>query len=132
MPIVVTSGSSEVALEDLKRHLNIEDDDQSEDVELEFFLAAATAWIGTQVDDVSPTPVQLATMELVRHWWRISQLGPANIPEPDDDIGLIGLRVPPFVHEMLGPYLTGASGIAPPAPTGSFPDALDWPDQVCW
>lgn len=121
-----------ITLADAKQHLNVEVADY--DTELEFFVTAANVWVATQVDDTDPEPVQLATRELVRHWWRLSQLGPANLAELEtDDVGLVGLRVPPIVHQMLGPYLTagGSDGVA--SPQYSFPDAPEWPDAVtCW
>lgn len=122
-----------VDLTQTKAHLNITDDD--DDDELGFFVNAANEWIATQVDEVDLTanPVQIATLELVRHWWQLSQLGPADVAalQEADDVGLVGLRIPPIVHQMLGPYLSG-SGTAPAAPLGSFPDARAWPDPVCW
>lgn len=123
-----------ITLAQAKLHLNIDATDTTDDDELQFFVDAANEWIATQVGsaDLAAKPVELATRELVRHWWAMSQLGPMDVPEPGDDIGLIGLRVPPFVHEMLGPYLTGNASASPPAPVGSFPAAASWPDPVCW
>lgn len=120
-----------VDLTKAKLHLNIDAADTSDDTELTFFVQAANEWIATQVDDVTPTPVQLATLELIRHWWD-SQRGPAT--QVDDEgfsLGLLGFAIPTRVKELLGPYLSG-SGSAPAAPAGSFPDALPWPDAVCW
>lgn len=121
-----------VDLTSAKLHLNIEDDEIVDDDELQFFVDAANEWIITQVDedDLEAKPVRLATLELIRHWWSMSQLGPASLAEIEaSDIGLLGLRIPPIVHEMLGPFLLG-DATDPPAPVGSFPDATDWPDPV--
>lgn len=121
-----------VDLADTKTHLNITDDD--DDTELQFFIDAANEWIATQVDtsDLTAKPVLIATLELIRHWWQLSQLGPADIADAEaDDVGQ--LRIPPIVHQMLGPYLSGSSTAAPPAALYSFPDAPSWPDPVtCW
>jgi hypothetical protein len=130
---VRTLGVNVVDLAEAKQHLNIDDDEDVDDDEVEFFVDAANEWVATQVDaaDLTARPVQLATRELIRHWWVSSQLGPASPADLEaDDIGLIGLRIPPIVHEMLGPFLAG-DGAEAPAPLGSFPDALDWPDPVC-
>lgn len=116
-----------ILLQDAKDHLNIENDD--DDTELTFFVDAANAWVATQVSDTTPKPVQLATRELVRHWWD-SQRGPAAGPLDVDgefSLGALGFAIPTRVKEMLGPYLTSTTTAAP---VGSFPDALDWPDDV--
>lgn len=123
-------GSGSIGLADAKRHLNIDEDDDTDDEEIDFFVAVANEWIATQVTDTTPAPVRNATLELVRHLWD-SQRGPAALDLDADgfSLGLLGFAIPTRVKELLGPYLTGT---APPAATGSFPDAADWPDPVCW
>lgn len=129
MSLPISSGSP-VTLNEIKAHLNIEADVNDYDDELQFFLDTAAEWIATQVSDVTPAPVQYATGELVRHMWD-TQRGPAAVDLDDESTGLgvLGFGIPNRVTEMLAPYLSSIAGLAP---VGSFPDAADWPDPVCW
>lgn len=128
---VRTLGVNVVDLAEAKQHLNIDDD--IDDDEVEFFVDAANEWVATQVDaaDLTARPVQLATRELIRHWWDASQRGPGSVVDAEDgfSLGLLGFAIPTRVKEILGPYLSGTA-TAPAAPVGAFPDPLAWPDPV--
>ena len=133
MGLAILPVSTTVDLDRAKAHLNFDDDDTEDDVELQAMLDAATEWVATQVSDLTPAPVRLAIMELLRHFWD-SQRGPAGGPLDEDtgetfSLGLLGFSIPNRVKELLAPYVTGRSI---PAPASSFPDALDWPDPVVW
>lgn len=117
-----------VTLEQARLHLQFDPTDTDEDDELQFFIDAANEWVEQAVTDTTPTPVQLGTLELLRHWWE-SQRGPANLDlDPDSGLGLRGFSIPNRVRELLAPWATGTST---GAPVGSFPDAPSWPDSVC-
>lgn len=122
-----------VTLAQAKLHLNIDLTDTTDDTELQFFVDAANEWIATQVPtaNLNAKPVQLGTLELVRHWWD-SQRGPAAAVLDDSEnwhLGLLGFAIPTRVRELIGPY---RSSVSTAAPTGSFPDAACWPDSVRW
>lgn len=122
-----------VDLTQAKVHLNIDLTDTTDDAELQFFVDAANEWIATQVAaaDLTAKPVQLGTLELVRHWWD-SQRGPAGGVLDDSEnwhLGLLGFAIPTRVRELIGPYRSSASTAAA---TGSFPDAPTWPDSARW
>lgn len=119
LPIASTSG---VDLDDLKLHLNITGTD--DDTELQDTLEVAEAWVATQVSDTTAAPVRRAIMELARHLWE-TQRGPAAGPlDEDGSLGTFGFAIPNRVSELLRPYLPAS------APTGSFPDARQFPDQI--
>lgn len=118
-----------VDLDQTRLHLNYDDPtDTDDDAELEFFIAAANEWVAEKVSDTTPTPVQLGTLELIRHWWE-TQRGPAaGDLDPDGGLGIRGFSIPTRVTELLQPWLTGT---ATGSPVYSFPDAATWPDAVC-
>lgn len=113
-------------LDQVKDELDIDRTDTTDDTELSWFLTVATDWVTAKVTDTTPTPVQHAILELVRHLWATQQ-GPEASPMGDDTDG-VGrpdeFFTVPRVRELLGPYLTK------PTPSGSFPCPESWPDRV--
>lgn len=117
-----------VTLEQARTHLNFDADETGDDTELQFMVDAANEWVATQITDVTPKPVQLGTLELVRHFWD-TQRGAFGNPldnEGEFSMGLLGFSVPNRVKELLAPFLDAGT----PAALGSFPDAEDWPDAA--
>lgn len=113
-----------VTVEDATTFLNLTAEGDIADVEL--YVDAANGWIAQTVTDTATAAVELATLFLIQHWWRQSQLGPAAFV-PDGElvvIGSVGYAIPNRVRELIGPYLARYS------PTGEFPDAVAWPDPV--
>lgn len=116
-----------ITLAEALRQLNI-DEVPADTTELDLYVAAANEWVEERVTDTSPAPVKLATLMLLDHLWE-TQRGPSATPL-DVDTGAptgLGYAVPNRVLELLGPYMTTAA-----QPTGSFPDAVAWPDPVEW
>ena len=115
-----------ITVTEAEDQLNITDSDS--DDELTLYVAAANEWIATRVADTSPTPVKLAALFLVDHWWT-SQRGPVGTPISDETVFVDGrgFAIPNRVLELLGPYITARA-----TPTYSFPDAVAFPDPVEW
>jgi len=121
--------TDQVTLSLARRHLNFDDDEHTDDAELGFFLIAANEWMAAAVTDLTPAPVLLGTLELIRHWWE-TQRGPGFDGTLSDDgtgLGLRGFAIPNRVRELISPW---AAPAATGAPLGSFPDAPRWPDAV--
>ena len=117
-----------VTLEDALDHLNITT--RYEDGEVSLYVAAANEWIAERVSDTSPTPIKLATLFLIGHWWD-SQRGPVGTPIDDGDLVTFNGRayaIPNRVLEILGPWLLSEHT----EPVYSFPDAVAFPDPVEW
>lgn len=117
-----------LSLDAAKAHLNAEDSD--DDAEIAWYLSVAIDWVTKKVSDITPTPVKMAILEVVRHLYD-TQRGPGATPlDPDGGgdaaIGSFDFLTVPRVRELLGPYLLQ------PTPVGSFPDARVWPDQIEW
>lgn len=117
-----------VTLDEALEHLNITNSDDDDEVEL--YVNAANEWIAERVADTSPTPVKLAALFLIGHWWE-SQRGPVGTPVDDGSPFTFNGRayaIPNRVLEILGPYLLDET----PSPSYSFPDAVAFPDPVEW
>lgn len=116
-----------ITLEEAKAQLNVVSDD--DDAEITLYVNAANEWIAERVSDTSPTPVKLATLFLVDHWWA-SQRGPVGTPLDDESTIINGraFAIPNRVLELLGPWLFDAI----PSANYSFPDAVAFPDPVEW
>lgn len=119
-----------VTLAQARQHLNFDPDDVADDDELTFFVQAANEWIAHNVSDTTPTPVQLGTLELIRHWWE-TQRGPGFSgglsDDTDAEMGLRGFAIPNRVRELISPWAVGtATGV----PAASFPAAACWPDPI--
>lgn len=115
-----------------RKHLNFDVTDTDDDDELQFFVDAANEWMATAVTDMSPKPVQLGTLELIRHLWD-TQRGPAAMGLSGDEEGgrgFIGFAIPNRVRELIEPWAAGS--IRGGRATGSFPDAACWPDPNNW
>lgn len=119
-------------LDAVKKHLTIDLDDTDDDEELQFWLDVATEWMGTQVSDLTPSPVQGAIRVLVAHLWD-TQRGPAGTPLDDNELETVSgysFAIPNRVKELIAPYMKSRTASAP---VGSFPPAASWPDAVsCW
>lgn len=116
-----------ITLDEALEQLNVTSSDDEDEISL--YVDAANEWIATRVTDTSPTPIKLAALFLVDHWWE-SQRGPVGTPLSDDTVTYNGrgFAIPNRVMELLGPYISGTSG----SPVGSFPDAVAYPDPVEW
>lgn len=115
-----------VTVEEAAAHLNLTEDDPDL-VELELYVEAANTWVAGKVTDTDDPTTKLATLVLIQHWWRATQLGPATSPV-DEEMALIGAAsyaIPNIVKTLLGLDISSAG-----APTGDFPDAVAWPDPV--
>lgn len=117
-----------ITLAEAKTQLNIDVNAVDDDAELTLYVAAANEWIATRVADTSPSPVKLAALFLVDHWWT-SQRGPVGTPISEESVFVEGrgFAIPNRVLEILGPYITARA-----TPSYSFPDAVAYPDPVEW
>lgn len=115
-----------ITLPEAKAQLNVAGDD--DDGEIMLYVDAANEWIATRVTDTDPTPVKLAALFLVDHWWT-SQRGPIGTPISEETMFIDGrgFAIPNRVLELLGPYITTTA-----APRFAFPDAVAHPDAVEW
>ena len=95
-----------VTLDAARRHLQFEDEDHEDDDELLFFLSSASEWMAKKVVDVSPKPVQNATLELLRHLWD-TQRGPVDGSLDSDTLVRpgSGFAIPNRVMQLIEPYL---------------------------
>lgn len=118
-----------ITLDEAIAHLNMDDAAASDLLELELFIDAAEEWVTAKVTDTTAATVKLATLMLIGHWWE-TQRGPASNPLNANEFVSVsspGYAIPNRVKELLGLFAVTTADA-----TGSFPDAVAWPDPVEW
>jgi hypothetical protein len=124
-----------VTLDQVRAHLNIDEDDTSHDDELNLFIDAATAHAedryGSEITSV-PADLKLAVLEDIRGLFQPAQVGPIasfgafDTPAAADVTSTFRpVRMWPRIDAWLDRSMRTSR-----APAGAFPDAVAWPDPA--
>lgn len=125
-----------VDIEEVRAHLNL-GDDESHDAELYLYIEAVSEHVEEEygsLDGPAPVSLRLAILEDIRGLYQPGQIGPLA------DFGAFGTQTaeatdtgPGYRPVRLWPRVDGwisRSTRSSREPTGSFPDAVAWPDPV--